>query len=295
MDVMGLQSFLKRDFWTENSAKTSTLEPEERISDLRQLKGNLEKESLEKENLQKENLQKEYLEKENSENQESPWSEYFEKLDEKQKEKEVFLQEQQKEQEFRKQRMESEIQKKQKKVLLEESVLQKTEEDSKESSREYPLASAINKKKVSKIFGIRSEAVHLAGICQMADGLISGISILKSEQETDYAFGRKFGHEEKRTDSRKREMERLERKLLEAETETVKRYEALLKNIQAVQKMKMTNGEQEAEDARPKTLYEQIAARNQNQKLLRQSAVNRRFRGFQRAEQYGRLKVNVLF
>lgn len=219
-----------------------------------------------------------------SNKQKQPLERYLDGLLERRREKEAAFEEMKKEQE---------VQKEEEDKRFREMFFEKTKDM--EVMDETPSDFAINKKKIAGMFGIRSEAVRLSELGQAADLLDSGISILKSELHMDSVWKKRHGLWQQKDEAREKERKQSEQRLFETEAETIRRYEALQKNISAVRKMKMTNKEQRMEDDRPKSIYEQAAVQNSFQKFYKHSSLNHQLSGLQRARQYGRLKVDTRY
>lgn len=285
MNVMGLawQVHSSLDSWKEEEAvqRGNAKNPDAEKSP----KLPLENENREQKSSGEEISETERTKKEKtSDDQKSPLERYLDGLLERRREKEAAFEERKKEQEVRKEEEDK---------LFREMFFEKTKDM--EAMDETPFDHAINKKKISGMFGIRSEAARLSELGQTADLLDSGISILKSELHMDSVWKKRHGLWQKKNEAKGKESKQLEQRLFETEAETIRRYEALQKNIRTVRKMKMTNKEQRMEDARPKSIYEQAAARNSFQELYKHSSLNHQLSGLQRARQYGRLKVDTLY
>ena len=230
-----------------------------------------------------------------SSGQQTPLERYFDGLLEKRKQKEADLQEKQKEQELQKQELRSEAEKQEKDRLLEEMLFHDRKDVTASEAEDNPLDAAFNKKRLYRMFGVHSEAAKLSGLHGIAVDLSSVISILESEQHMDSAWKKRHGLWQKKNEMKEREKKHLEQRLFETEAETLRRYESLQKNIRAIQKMKMTNGEQRREESRPKSVYERTPGQNRLGELQRQSALKKQLSALWRAGQYGRLTVDTLF
>lgn len=285
MNVMGLawQVHSSLDSWKEEEAakRGNAKNPDaEKSSKLPSENENREQKGAGEELSKTEKTKEEKI----SDKQKPPLERYLDGLLERRREKEAAFEEMKKEQE---------VQKEEEDKLFREMFFEKTKDM--EVMDETPSDFAINKKKLSGMFGIRSEAARLSELGQAADLLDSGISILKSELHMDSVWKKRHGLWQQKNETKGKERKQLEQRLFETEAETIRRYEALQKNISAVRKMKMTNKEQRMEDARPKSIYEQAAVRNSFQKFYKYSSLNHQLSGLQRARQYDRLKVDTWY